>query len=378
MSIGLMDADMMRYHLIPFNIQIMKLSSYYKQKHEIVVLSPDFSPERNKLFYYIKDYDDGAYPPNLLKAPNVKFSGHAFSGSAYKALPLEIEQCQPDTSIYHRMRSLVTGSGTRMSQKVFDNMTNAEHIQISIDDKTVWDKWSRQLKNIHTTRDIMFHDYDLNAIDGGWDCVQEIVRMGRQDGWKARVGMKWPIQVSNHTDLMKWSSLNPNSTFYSIAYNGIMDTDSFEDWVAACYEKSIYNQIDYNVCRGSYTPNDFVKTGILEIFKQVIISRSYRAFFTLKYDDEFFFDKRWIDVLQLMNYYQHSMQGIYESVYYKKINNDTMFDFVKKSIEGETNWKYEHYMSREKIREVFYFVQEFNPELFDAFYHLNFQSLKGG
>ena len=55
MSIGIMDADMATYTLVPFNLEAMKLSAYYKKRGEIVILSPSFTPEKNSKFFYPKD-----------------------------------------------------------------------------------------------------------------------------------------------------------------------------------------------------------------------------------------------------------------------------------------------------------------------------------
>ena len=46
MSIGLYDDDFMRYAPVCFNLDLMKLSTYYKRKKEVVVLSPTLEPER--------------------------------------------------------------------------------------------------------------------------------------------------------------------------------------------------------------------------------------------------------------------------------------------------------------------------------------------
>ena len=107
MSVGLMDADMMAYSLVPFNLEIMKLSTYYKKKGEIVIFSHTFSPEKNSKFIYRKDYDDGRYPPSLMRAKNVKYGGLAFSNNIYQPLPIEIERLQPDTSIYEKAEPII-------------------------------------------------------------------------------------------------------------------------------------------------------------------------------------------------------------------------------------------------------------------------------
>lgn len=91
MSVGIMDADLAYYILVPFNLEAMKLSAYYKRKNQLVIFAPAFYPDRHQLFIYRKDYEDGLYPPNLLNTSNVEYGGLAFSNNKYKPLPIEIE-----------------------------------------------------------------------------------------------------------------------------------------------------------------------------------------------------------------------------------------------------------------------------------------------
>ena len=83
MSIGLYDMDMATYTLVPFNLELMKLSAYYKKKREVVVLSPSLTPERHQKFFLRKDYDDGNFPTGLEKVPNLEYGGYAFSNGIY-------------------------------------------------------------------------------------------------------------------------------------------------------------------------------------------------------------------------------------------------------------------------------------------------------
>ena len=55
MSVGMHDMDMVTYTLVPFNLELMKLSAYYKKKREVVILSPSFTPERHQKFILRKD-----------------------------------------------------------------------------------------------------------------------------------------------------------------------------------------------------------------------------------------------------------------------------------------------------------------------------------
>ena len=165
MSVGIHDADLSTYKLVPFNLEVMKLSAYYKKQGEIVVLSPQFTPEKNTKFIYRKDYNDGLFPLNLM-SPNVEYGGLAFSNNVYEPLPLEVERMRPDTSIYSRAEPLILGAPgrEREKKKIFQNMMTAEHCRLSLDGKTIWDEHPRQFKCLAAARNLMLHDYDLDKL----------------------------------------------------------------------------------------------------------------------------------------------------------------------------------------------------------------------
>ena len=293
MSIGIMDADMSAYTLVPFNLEVMKLSAYYKKRGELVVLSPSFTPEKHQKFFFRKDYDDGEYPINLLRAQNVTYGGLAFSNNTYQPLPMDIEMVKPDTSIYGKMESVIMGTSSPQRKKIFSNMMEAEHCRLSLDGKTIWPDFHRQFKFLKSARNLMLHDYDLGKVENSFETVQEILQRARTDGWATRVGMKFPIQISDGQSLLNWSSIKSNSTFYSLKYDGVIDDEPFLEWIGKCREKAVYSQMEYHVTAPWYDPNHFVEILLPKILRQIIISRSYRVFFSLKYDEGFFPDPMW-------------------------------------------------------------------------------------
>ena len=376
MSIGIMDADMSAYTLVPFNLEVMKLSAYYKRKGEIVVLSPSFTPDRHQQFFYRKDYDDGDYPLGMARIDNVQYGGLAFSNNVYKPLPMEIEIMKPDTSIYGKMEQIIMGTSSPQRKKIFNNMMEAEHCRLSLDSKTIWEDYPRQFKFLKSARNLMLHDYNLGAVDGSFETVQKILAKARTDGWATRVGMKFPIQVNDGQSLLNWSSLKSNSTFYSLQYNGVIDDDAFLEWVGKCKEKAIYSQMEYHVTAPWYKANHFVEVLLPKILRQIIISRSYRVFFSLKYDEGFFPDPRWEQVLRLFNYYHNSYSGVPQTSYYRKISEDTLFDFAANSQNVPKNY-YGDVLNTKQIREIFAFVRQQNYPLFKDFYECNALSLGG-
>lgn len=377
MSVGLYDADMSAYLLVPFNLEIMKLSAYYKKKGEIVVLSPSFTPHRNTKFIYRKDYDDGDYPRGLASYGNVEYGGLAFSHNNYQPLPIEIERMKPDTSIYSKMESKIIGPATSERRKIYQNMMTAEHCRLSLDGKTIWPEYTKQFKNLKQARNLMIHDYDLGAIDGAFEEVQKILARARTDGWATRVGMKFPVQVSQGADLLKWSTLRSNSTFYSMRFNGVIDNESFQEWVMRCYEKSIYSQMEYHVTDARYDENHFTTCLLPQILRQVIFSRRYRVSFSLTYDEGYFSDPRWEEVIRLFNFYHTSFMGETEAVFYKKIEYDTLYDFAAHTMKRTYRTYGSDAMTIDEVRKVFEFVRERNYPLFKDFYECNARSLGG-
>ena len=376
MSVGIMDADLAKYTLVPFNLEAMKLSAYYKKKGEIVILSPSFTPERHQKFFYRKDYDDGDFPINLLRARNTEYGGLAFSNNVYQPLPIEIERTPPDTSIYQKMEKVIMGTDSPLKKKIFNNMMEAEHCRLSLDGKTVWPEYWRQFKNLPTCRNLMLHDYDLGAVEGSFEAVQKILSKARTDGWATKVGMKFPVQISDGQSLLNWSSINTNSTFYSLRYDGVIEDEPFLEWIARCRQRAVFTQMEYHITSARYDPNDFVETLLPKILRQIIISRSYRIFFSLIYDEGFFPDRRWEAVLQLFNYYHNSLKGLPQSAYYAHITDDTLFDFAQASQKVPKDY-YGEVLTQDQIRKIFMFVRQKHYPLFTDFYECSARSLGG-
>lgn len=265
----------------------------------------------------------------------------------------------------------------KTQEKIWSNMTTGEHMRLSLDGKTIWPDYGRQFKDLKQARNLMIHDYDLGAIKGSFEEVQRIMRRARTDGWATRLGMKFPVRITDGQSLLNWSSFLSNSTFYSIRYDGVIEDDAFNDWVGLCRERAIFSSIEYYVTSSSYDENHFIKILLPKIFRQVIISRSYRIFFALKYDEGFFTDSRWEDVLQLFNYYHNSYASQLTSKYIQRVPDDTLYDFAKATSE-QPSWFYQgKCFTKSKIREIFAFVHENHYELFKDFYECNAIKLGG-
>lgn len=110
MSIAFYDADFIaNIENCYFNNSLMKLSTYYKQKKEIVNLITDLSKAHlySKVIYW-QDREDIEFSPLLSQIENVEFYGLAFTNGRRIQLAEEIERCLPDKSLYLRVIDRMT------------------------------------------------------------------------------------------------------------------------------------------------------------------------------------------------------------------------------------------------------------------------------
>lgn len=356
------------------NLELMKISAYYKKNREIVILSPEFSPDRHQKYFLRKDYDDGIYPMGLETVPNLEYGGYAFTNGIYAPLDEKIEQMHPDTTIYSNMEKAIMRTGNN-GKKIFQNMMEAEHCRLSLDGKTIWSEYPRQFKFLKTARNLMIHDYDLGAIDGALDEVKRIMARARNDGWATRLGMKFPVCARTGQDLIDWMGFRPNSTFYSLRYDGVIDDDCFDEMIGINREHAVYSQLEYYVTATSRDEKEFLDKYIQRIYRQVVRSRTYRVFFSLKYEENFFSDKRWERIIELFNFYHNSMRYLPKSIYFKKIANDTLFDFAKSVYDELPPW-FKKEINKQEMRELFHFVRENIPSLFEDFYEYKASGLE--
>ena len=100
-SIGMFDKDLKTFKNSPFNLELMKLSTYFKDRGEIVTLVPTFSPEKHQKFYYWQDYFTDNITEKITQ-PNVTIGGRAFTNDVYKPLKEEVERQKPDVFLYSK------------------------------------------------------------------------------------------------------------------------------------------------------------------------------------------------------------------------------------------------------------------------------------
>lgn len=374
MSVGIYDADNMKYIHTVFNLEAMKLATYYKRAGEIVVLMSQFDPTRHTKVVFRKDYEDGDYPQNLY-APNVEYGGYAFTNGLYQPLPLDIELMRPDQELYRRQEKAFKTTGgiaEKDRSRLFNDLIYGEHCRLSLDGCTVWNDFDKQFKDLKGARNIIFHDYDINAVEGAYETVKDVINLSLKTSRTAKIGCKFPIVVSNGTDLKKWMSLDFNPLFLTVQYNGVMQNEDFIEWLAAVPKLEGFKCLQYYVTDGSLLEQQFIQYELPRLFYQVSLARMRGASFLLIYDDAFFSNPDWAALLKILNQF---VANEYHSGYVK---DDTFVNYIKRCLwlSNQPTRKLNTGFIREDYQRIFNLVRTENYDLFCEFYTCSPKTLK--
>lgn len=360
MSIGLYDDDMITYTYTAPNLELMKLAAYYRQKQQITVMTKNFRPDMYTRYIFRKDYDNGSYPYKFRAFKNIECGGLAFSNGIYAPMPLEIEEMIPDRSIYEVYKDVFGTSKTRLG--IFKTCLAAQHLRLSLDGKTLWNNYTKQI--ISKKDNYFFHDVDLNAIKDSDLIIQDLVK-NTTNSPKGYISTKFPLQIYNEKDLMKWINFKWSENFFTLNYNGLMSDDCLKELLERCRGTSKMYNIQYFVTNSFSNQQDFVENGIEKIYSQLMLACTQQSKILLKYKDGFFQDKRWERLIELWNCYNDHIVNQNKKQFNDYRTKRTLKNFVRSFKEKKTKYMV---FTIQEARELFLFVKENNYELFCRFY----------
>lgn len=102
MYVGIYDADLLNgTNILNPNVDVMKIAAYHKKNRDLVTLMlSEENWERYNKIYVRKNKMLGAIPRNLLRLDKVEYGGLFFTNGIRVPMKEEIENCQPDFTIY--------------------------------------------------------------------------------------------------------------------------------------------------------------------------------------------------------------------------------------------------------------------------------------
>lgn len=380
--IGMYDYDMVNYAPTIFNLDIMKLAQYYKNKRDIVTVTPYLDTEKYTKLIYRKDYYDGMYDTQLLLNPKVEYGGYAFTNDKQITLPKDIELLKPNKAAYESMRKFyVTNESTRT---IFDRQMNAQHFRLSLDGQTIWKDWEKQLDLNGRMQTFIIHDRDLGSIDGSYELIKDFLA-AVPNRLRKYVGTKFPIIPKNDKELLQWAQFKPMSLFYNIEYKRYYSDDVLYKFTILQDKTSISRQSAFWLTGDSKDEQDFV-AHLPQTYKQLLYLCTHKRFFSLKYNEEIFEDKRWCRVMDLITCWYNNFFTDNQKWLLRDSQHDArmLISFVTSTFEEVIPWigffpnnKYEFFTIQEAW-ELLHFVKEACPELMYLMCHCGTATYKGG
>lgn len=375
MSVGLYDVDMALYYQTPFNLELMKYSQYYKSKNEIVTMSTSFNPSRYSTFIVRKDYPDTIFPHKMDKFDNIIYGGNSFSNGIYLPLDEKIEMQRPDKEIYNKFRFKF--GQTQNLIVAFDVMMRAEHLRLSLDGRTIWPQYRKQIQLTSDTRTLFFHDIDIDKIEGAREEIVNLLNQIERGPVSGFFATKYPIIINNYDDLLFWCGLKSTGSYFNVEFRGPLEDEELYDFLKQQEIKTTPSKIDYIVTAKYKDEDDFVKRGLLKIYNQALFLRMCKTRILLKYDQNFFVDKRWERFIDFINCFVSATVRLKQDYFQKVIGSDSLVKFAK-SLDETHRYPEYNLFNKQEARDLFNFVKENNEEVFRSFYDGHTVELIGG
>ncbi len=357
MRIGLMDQDLQEHSCFP-NLELMKISSFFKQKNEIVKILNRPDPTIKQLFI-AKDLGQTDKALNNLFSKTVDKTyiiGKAIYPE-YRPLPSEIEVCPQDTSIYENLNLKEIYGFNSNEEAAFRAALRGINLRLSIDGKTIWDRYRQQLKK-SSYKSIIIHDYNAGAIENG---AEEVQKLYEEFKCRGKIRFKFPLKFWDFEEMAKWFNIQFNPKFTDFEFYGLMTARQFEPFLRYCAAFPPQNKLHFTYCPtgAASDENDFVKNYLPEFYLQLIKQRKSNVSFFLKYEKGILTDPRWNDVFTILQMYERStFSGLDSS--------------CAKFAEWITNYSIHHYQYLKIdpfcVQNAFSLLKEKSPETYTYIY----------
>lgn len=337
-----------------FNLELMKLAHYHKvHMRDIVQMEHKFDSSKCTQVFIQKDYEDFEYPSFITSDPKVVWRGLALTNGIYKPMNLEIEQCPADVSIYTNFEKYYRRSTD--SKRIYRALMSASHLRLTLDGSNPFPGWEKQLTlNDKKIKHIIFHDKDLKTVNKISKIIREIGNEYGRNNFK--VGFKFPLLIESQDEFWDWARL---SKTYGVSNFNLctLIPDKLIDQITP------YRQyLTYFISSSHWSMKTFIEA-LPKIFLQAMFLSSYGTTVLLKIDKNFIIDEKWRQFVNLFNsYIRSSVAYRYQLVY-------CCFTYCKHS--------YDKLTKEEKI-DLFYFIKQECPDLFDLLYGLEYATYDDG
>ena len=178
--------------------------------------------------------------------------------------------------------------------------------------------------------------------------------------------MKYPVQVDSQADMVKWLSLPPMGTYFSLCHNGLIDESYIPALIDVKAQSYAIKQASVDISN-SFTSEQLINGGLQRILRNIINLRSNHLIFPLYYDKNLLIDDDWKLVMELIARYNQHLVTSANSQFFKYTEPyETLYSYCKAAIK-QYHIK-EPLLEKESIQHIFQFVRENDYDLFKDFY----------
>jgi Tfp pilus assembly major pilin PilA len=219
MYIGIYDQDLMERKSFRPNLETMQISTYHKQKKDVVELILNcYDISRFDIVYLIKNQNDRNFNSTLLANKKVVPIGMGFTNK-YKNYDWFCN-LPADRTIYNKYIKIYYNKLTKKDQRRIDVFQNAGHCRLSFGDN--------KLNTIMQPQEKIIYVYDTNIleIEGAFEFLSQY----------KTVHIVYPIKTDNIELAVKWT----NQKWY-YANNKLIYVNTIKD---ADFKKAINDKIN--------------------------------------------------------------------------------------------------------------------------------------
>lgn len=230
MYVGIIDQDLLQRKRFRPNLETMQISTYHKQKKdivELVIVSKNI--EKYDKLYLIKNKNDKNFLPKVIADPRTTCIGLGFTNGEFVPHP-EFDTLQADPSIYDKYMRLNYAKMSKANQQRFRLLKKTDHFRINLGNgKFNWVRPQNRKARI----------YDLNPleIDGLYEfCNQyQTVRFVHK------------CYVDTFEDIIKWLSPKWFLVDNELYYTGEFTDKKFKEFanIFQNHKKAPHFIIDY-------------------------------------------------------------------------------------------------------------------------------------
>lgn len=287
-SYGVLDWDLTQWQQPTiFNLELMKLAKYYRQQRHLVKMLHKFNDELYSKVIIRKDYEDDNYPPHIFNNPKTDAGGLVFSNGLYSALPEEIEIVLADTSLYSPMYRYYR------TANYYTNLMRAVHLRLSLDNKTIWKDWKKQIsleRTHYIGKGFIFHDVDITSLPNVLETLTSIEEEYNIEAFY--YGFKFPIIIRDEEEFIKWSELKILREFHTFYLATLISDELF------AATTNLAKKYEYTL-----TPELFTNENLVSLFKQGVFLRNRRSSLLLKIEDPTLYNEYDLQLIELLNHY---------------------------------------------------------------------------